>query len=71
MHASGRENYVRFDTKVEERARRTERGKEGEDEVRKKAREKERERDTRLLDIYRRFGGNKVKHEGSCWFLQV
>lgn len=48
MHASGRENYVRFDTKVEERARRTERGKEGEDEVRKKAieRESERERDT-------------------------
>lgn len=43
MHASGRENYVRFDTKVEERARRTERGKEGEDEVRKKARERERE----------------------------
>lgn len=42
MHASGRENYVRFDTKVEERARRTERGKEGEDEVRKKARERER-----------------------------
>lgn len=46
MYVSGRENYVRFDTKVEERARRTERGKEGEDEVRKKARERKRERHT-------------------------
>lgn len=54
MHASGRENYVRFDTKVEERARRTERGKEGEDEVRKKARERERDTFVGYLSAIRR-----------------
>lgn len=43
---------MRFDTKVEERARRTERGKEGEDEVRKKARERDRERETHVCWIF-------------------